>query len=30
MDKMRLLRHCGNLEQVAYVRPVTYTDGRAA
>lgn len=30
MDKMRLLRHCGNLEQVAYVRPVTYSDGRAA
>lgn len=29
MDKMCLLRHCGNLEQVAYVRPVTYADGRA-
>ena len=29
MDKMSLLRHCGNLEQVAYVRPVTYADGRA-
>ena len=30
MDKLNLLRHCGNLEQVAYVRPVTYTDGRAS
>ena len=30
MDKMKLLRHCGNLEQVAYVRPVTYGDGRAS
>ena len=29
MDKMSLLRHCGNIEQVAYVRPVTYADGRA-
>jgi len=29
MDKMSLLRHCGNLEQVASVRPVTYADGRA-
>ena len=30
MDKMKLLRHCGNLEQVAYARPVTYGDGRAS
>lgn len=30
MGKMDLLRHCGSLEQVAYVRPVTYTDGRAS
>ena len=29
MDKMSLLRHCGNLEQIASVRPVTYADGRA-
>ena len=28
MDKMSLLRHCGSMEQVAYARPVTYTDGR--
>lgn len=24
-----LLRHVGNIQQVAYVRPVTYTDGRS-
>ena len=30
MDKMSLLRHCGSMEQVAYARPVTYTDGRAS
>lgn len=30
MDKMSLLRHCGNIEQVAYVRQVTYADGRAS
>lgn len=30
MNKQTLLRHCGSMEQVASVRPVTYNDGRAA
>jgi hypothetical protein len=30
MNKQELLRHVGSLQQVAYVRPVTYAEGRSS